>query len=301
MSAIISTTNIDGGITLTEEAKIPVMDRGFLYGDSVYEVFRTYDGVPFLYDEHWARLQNSASLIHMDIGISYDSMRKEIDRTLEASGANQTKQDVYVRYCITRGEGPVDLSPSEGTPTRFVITVKALPQWNPDFYSTGMHVAIPAVRRNPSDALNPNIKGGNYLNNVLGVLQAKELGADDCIFLNHEHEFTEASNSNFFLVIDGEAVTPSGESGLLNGLTKQIVKKVCEANDLGYEERVIKAGEVTNATECFVTSSTREVMPVKSIRLESEDTIEFPDGGGEMTRKIMRLYTDFTRDYVKAN
>ncbi len=150
MSAIISTTNIDGNITLTEEARIPVMDRGFLYGDSVYEVFRTYDGVPFLYDEHWLRLQNSASLIHMDIGISYDSMRKEIDRTLEASGANREKQDVYVRYCITRGEGPVDLSPPEGAPTRFVITVKVLPQWNPDFYSIGMHVAIPAVRRNPS-------------------------------------------------------------------------------------------------------------------------------------------------------
>ena len=299
MSKIVSTTNIDGVVTPTPDAKVPVMDRGFLYGDSIYEVFRTYSGIPFLYDEHWARFRNSASLIHMDIGLSYAALREQVQATIDACGAVAAGEDVYVRYCVTRGEGPVGLAPPADTPGRYVIMVKALPQWNPDYYATGVTAAIPAVRRNPSDALSPNIKGGNYLNNVLGVIQAQQLGADDCVFLNHAGEITEASNSNVFFVLDDVATTPADESGLLRGLTKQVVAKVCLARQIPFAERRIAVSEVTTAAECFLTSSTREVMPVKSLRLASGETLEFPAGGGPVTRALMAGYKDYVREYIR--
>ena len=218
-------TNVDGEITRTEEARIPVLDRGFLYGDSVYEVFRTYSGVPLFYDEHWSRMENSAGLISMILGYSKAQMRAEIKRTIAASGAPTLNQDVYVRYTVTRGAGPVDLNPNPDEPTRLVIIVKAVPEWEPHCYSQGVSLAIPATRRNPVNALDPNIKGGNYLNNVLGLLQAKALGADDCVMLSDEGLLTEASNSNVFVVINNQVVTAG--AGNLRGLTKAAVHRAC--------------------------------------------------------------------------
>ncbi len=298
MNKKFDTTSIDGVITPTRDAKVPVMDRGFLYGDSVYEVFRTYSAVPFLYDEHWARFENSARLIYMDIGLSYEAMREQIARTIEASGALDAGQDVYVRYSVTRGEGPIGLAPPQDTPGRCVIMVKALPGWNKDFYEAGVIAAVPALRRNPSDALSPNIKGGNYLNNVLGLIQAQQLGANECVFLNHKNEVTEASNSNVFFVLGGTATTPSDESGLLRGLTKQVVTEICQAEGIACEQRRISEDELGDAKECFLTSSTREVMPVKSLRLSSGEMLEFPAGGGETTRTLMSKYKAYVAEYV---
>ena len=189
-----NTASVDGVVTLLEDARIPVLDRGFLYGDSVYEVFRTYQGVPFLYDEHWSRLQNSAGLIYMQLPMSSDELLTQVEAAMVFSGATAEKCDVYVRYAVTRGEGAIDLHPAASAANRLVIIVKALDAWNPDFYRTGVTLAVPNVRRNPETALSPNIKGGNYLNNVLGVVEARKLGADDCLMLNDAGLVTEASN-----------------------------------------------------------------------------------------------------------
>ena len=289
-------TNVDGVITPTEDARIPVLDRGFLYGDSVYEVFRTYRGVPLFYDEHWARMENSARLIHMALGHSKDALRAEIRRTIAATGASDLGEDVYVRYTITRGEGPVDLNPDPDQPTRYVVIVKAVPRWDPVFYSRGVRLAIPPTRRNPVNALDPNIKGGNYLNNVLGLMEARALGADDCVMLSKEGHVTEASNSNVFFVIDNDLVTPG--SGNLRGLTKAGVQLACQEQDLAITERQIDTSELAHASECFLTSATREVMPVCSLRLESGTAVTFPDGGGALTRRVADYYQAFVERHV---
>ena len=290
-------TNVDGEITRTEDARIPVLDRGFLYGDSVYEVFRTYRGVPLFYDEHWGRMENSARLISMTLGHSKEAMRDEIRRTVVATGAPALQQDVYVRYTITRGAGPVDLNPDPDEPTRFVVIVRAVPHWDAVLYSRGARLAIPATRRNPINALDPNIKGGNYLNNVLGLMEARELGADDCVMLSKEGNVTEASNSNVFFVIGGELVTPG--AGNLRGLTKAAVHRACKAHGLGTVERVVRAAELEDAGECFLTSATREVMPVLSLRLEEGGTVAFPPGGGDVTRRVAVYYREFVDRYVE--
>lgn len=290
--------NVDSVITPTDEARVPVMDRGFLYGDSVYEVFRTYNGVPLFYEEHYQRLLNSARLIQMKITQSREKITNEIGRTVQATGGGP-EQDVYVRYTITRGEGPVDLYPDPKLETRYVVIVKEVPKWNPDFYGKGMKMAIPAVRRNPVDALDPNIKGGNYLNNVLAITQARQLGADDCVILNHDGYVTEAANSNVFFVIDADLVTPSEAAGNLRGLTKGAILRACARHGLESKERNIHSRELSNATECFVTSATREVMPVRSLRLEDGGQVSFPAGGGDITRKVIAYYKEYVDDYIR--
>ncbi len=296
-----STTNVDGNILPTEQASVPVTDRGFLYGDSVYEVFRTYSGVPLFFDEHWTRLQNSARLISMKLNISKEIMAREIQRTIESSGALELDQDVYVRYAITRGDGPFDLYPEPNLSCRFVITVKEVPRWNPKFYSDGVKLAVTEIRRNADNALSPSIKGGNYLNNVLAVLEARRKGADDCIMLNQAGLVTEASNSNIFFVIDGDLVTPSPSVGILNGLTKQAIQDAHRSNGAAVIERDIDVNELAGATECFLSSATREVMPVSQLCLEDGRAISFPKAGGEVTRKTQALYRDAVAEHISAN
>lgn len=301
MAALQSMTSVDGVITKTADARVPVLDRGFLYGDSIYEVFRTYDGVPLFYDEHWARFLNSASLIRMNVAISKEKLIDEIRATVRATGAPALKADVYVRYIVTRGEGPVDLFPSPDLPQRLIVIVREAPKWNPIYYSRGVHAAVAKTRRNPGNALDPNIKGGNYLNNVLGVIDARSAGADDCVMLNDADLVTEASNSNVFLVIGGELVTPSQTAANLRGLTKAAVHTACRAHGLASIERDIHAQELLGATECFITSATREVMPVATLRTLDGRVLEFPNGGGPITRRVAGYYREHVAEYVRSH
>ena len=290
--------NVDGVISRTADAQIPVMDRGFLYGDSIYEVFRTYGGVPLFYDEHWARFENSASLIHMQLGLTKKQMTQEIRQTVLMTNAAERGRDVYVRYIMTRGEGPVDLYPNPELVARYVIIVDELRDWRAEFYSQGVRLAIPEVLRNPSSALDPNIKGGNYLNNILGIIQARALGADDCVMLNDAGLVTESSNSNVFFVIDDKIVTPAETAGNLRGLTKVAVLEACREQGVPTKERDIAVDELVEATECFITSATREVMPVIGLRLLDGKQLDFPEGGGRQTRRVAECYRARLQAYV---
>src|SRR5262245_14708325 len=292
--------NVNGEITLLEAARISILDRGFLYGDSVYEVFRTYDGVPLFCDEHFDRMDNSARLVHMKISQSREEMLDEMRRT--AAAANIPRgTDIYIRWHVTRGTGALDLVPARDLVSSYVIIVKEVPKWNPEHYSRGMRLAVTCVRRNPVEAVSPDIKSGNYLNNILGVAEAIERGADDCLMLNPAGLLTEASNSNVIFVIDGKLVTPSVESGVLRGITKAAIAKFGEEIGCPMREQKLPSAQLSKATECFVTSATREVMPVASVRLESGAWHEFPAGGGEITRQVAKAYKDFVRRYVAEN
>jgi len=290
--------NVDGKITPMEEATIPAMDRGFLYGDSIYEVFRTYRGVPVFMADHFDRLENSAALISMAITQSREELISEIRHTVQATGAHR-EDDIYVRYQITRGEGPVDLYPNPELKTRYVIIVSTLPARNPEFYSRGMDMAVPSIRRNPVNALDPNIKGGNYLNNILAITQARQLGADDCIILSPEGLVTEAANSNAWFVIGEQLVTPA--SGNLKGLTKKHIHRALQEFGLESREIDIHANDLYDATECFVTSATRDVMPCASLRLEDGTVLKFPEGGGKITRQVEKVFLAYLDAYAAAH
>ena len=303
MDKFRSMANVDGLITDAADAKIPLMDRGFLYGDSIYEVFRTYKGIPLFHDEHWARFENSAQLAHLGLTISKDRMLDEIRRTVKATNAADLNRDVYVRYIITRGEGPIDLFPRPELTTRFVILVKELPEWKQEYSSVGIRLAIPEIRRNATNALDPNIKGGNYLNNILGMIEARALGADDCVMLNNSGLITEASTSNVFFIKQNEniLITPAKAAGHLRCLTKAAVEKICLENNLELRAEDISVAALENTTECFLTSSTKEVMPVSSLRLPDGNVLSYPKGGGDMTRQLIQHYIAFVDAHIKTH
>jgi branched-chain amino acid aminotransferase len=297
-----SMASVDGRIAAADEAHVPIMDRGFLFGDSVYEVFRTYDGVPLFFDEHWRRFENSARLIHMDIGYGRADVLDRIKSTVEASGAARAGVDVYVRFIVTRGDvGAMDLYPDPGLKPRLVVIVRRVPDWDPDYYANGLRVAVAETRRNSAATLNPNVKGGNYLNNILGVMDARRVGADDCLMLNDAGLVAEASNSNVFFVFDGVPATPSQAAANLLGLTKAAVHESCRAHGLATEEREIPIEDAKRAEECFLTSATREVMPVRSLRFEDGTERAFPAGGGPVTRRVTGYYREHVAAYVSAH
>ena len=289
---------IDGQISDLANTRIPVADRGFLYGDSVYEVFRTYSGIPFLFDAHYQRLLNSARLIAMDINQSKPEIIAAVKQSVRAS-LPAAGEDVYARYQITRGEGPIDLAPDLLLKTRLVIIVKAVPRWNQAFYEHGTVLAVPNLRRNSVNSLDPNIKGGNYLNNIMALGEAKKLGADDCLMLDAKGWITECSNSNVWFVVDGKLVTPAG--GNLDGLTRHSLITLFADADIEVMQRPLHHEELLDATECFVTSATREVMPVCTLYARNGDKLVFPSGGGERTRQAMRIYTQMLECFVQQN
>ncbi len=298
------TAYVDGLITPLEEAKIPLLDRGFLYGDSVYEVFRTYDGVPLFWEEHFDRQEKSASLIHMPITQTREQMLDAIRETVSTARVDDGNDDpgeVYVRFHLSRGVGPVDLFPDPQLKTSFMVIVKPVPEWNPIHYSEGLQVAVTDVRRNSDDSLSPNIKSGNYLNNILALAEATSKGADDCLMLNASGELTEASNSNVFYVIDGVVKTASRDSGILDGITGQALRQISKEADWAIEDCRLGLEDLKQADEAFVTSATREVMPIRAVLMPDGKKQEFPAGGGGLTRKIAASYKQFVTDYSRSN
>lgn len=298
-----ATANVNGLITPAGEAKISILDRGFQYGDSIYEVTRTYEGVPFFLEEHFDRLENSARLARMKISQSREDLTREIRRTVEASGVKKG-EDIFIRYTISRGVGPLDLDPAVSTQTTYVILVKEIPGWKKEHYDVGMTLAIPATLRNSPRALDPNIKSGNYLNNILAVAEAKEMGGDDALMLSLDGKLTEASNSNVAFVIDGKVRTPLHEprtnTGNLRGLTRILVSELCGRLDIGYEEKALFPADIAKATECFVSSATREVMPVVAVMHPSGEKKEFPRGGGSVTKSLQAEYARYVRAYIES-
>lgn len=299
-----ATANVNGLITPASEAKISIFDRGFLYGDSIYEAIRTYDGVPFLYDEHFARLENSARLAGINLGQSREFLKAEIRRTVEASMPSKA-DELFIRFTITRGDGNLDLDPNAVKNTNYVLLVRPLTPWNPKFFSEGMTLAIPPIRRNSPLALDPNIKSGNYLNNVLAVGEARKLGADDALLLSIEGKLTEASNSNVCFVIGNRVLCPLHEPGTstgnLRGLTKIVVADVCANVELEFKEKPLKPTDISTASECFVSSATREIMPIRALILEGGKRLEFPAGGGKATHALRREYKRFVAEYTKVH
>ncbi|MGE3261855.1 MAG: aminotransferase class IV [Bacteriovoracia bacterium] len=295
--------NVNGLITPAAEAKISIFDRGFQYGDSIYEVTRTYEGVPFFLEEHFDRLENSARLARMKISQDRAFLTQEIMRTVKESGVKKG-EDVFIRYTISRGDGPLDLDPATATKTSFIILAKELPPWKPEFYSTGMVLAVPATLRNSPLALDPNIKSGNYLNNILAVAEAKELGGHDALMLSLDGKLTEASNSNVTFVIDGGLHTPLHEprsnTGNLRGLTRTLISELAVKLKLPYQDRAMFPKDVEAATECFVSSATREVMPVTAILLPGGKRKDFTKGFGPVTAKVRDAYGQYVKDYVNA-
>ena len=276
--------NLDGKIVPAAEAAISVFDRGFLFGDSIYETLRTYNRRPFLIDRHLQRLQNSARMLYMELPMNPDEIAREVERTIQAS----TNAECYIRIIVTRGAGRIGLDVSLSKHPSLVIIVVPLEPPRSEYYETGVKLSLVTVRRNDVTTLNPKIKSSNLLNNVLGYVEAKKQGSFEGILCNMAGYVAEGTGSNIFMVQKGLLKTPPPEAGLLEGVTRALTLDLALAEGIPCKEIQFTPHELLGADECFITSTTKEILPVRQV-----DSCEFSIVPGPVTRRLMQAYRNF--------
>ena len=255
------TVNINGDIVPPERANISIFDRGFLYGDSIYEVTYSENRSLIFFEDHLNRLYNSAALLGINIFISKDEIISQSLKTLEHSNLDRA----YIRIILTRGETEIGLDPSNSFKNNLVIIVKPQPPYPDSQYEMGLKLFLSNVVRNNREALDPNAKSGNYLNNVLAIKEAKNQGFDDAIMVNGLGKITEGTSFNIWMVKDSEIFTPPVSSGLLKGITRDKVLDIAKDLNLNPHEREFEPDFLMSADEVFITSSTKGIMPIRQI------------------------------------
>jgi branched-chain amino acid aminotransferase len=255
--------NVNGRITAQSEAVVPVFDHGFLYGEGIYETLRTYNGRLFLYDRHMRRLRNSARLIDLALPFSDDELAGHIADTIAA--AKLDRSEGYVRVMVTRGVGELTYDLKATPKPSWVIIVKPLPCPPAEIYQRGVKVVLVDVVRNHPQSVNPMIKSNNLMNSALAAQEALKRGGFEAVMRNYRGELTECTQSNLFLVKDGAARTPPLESGLLPGITREFVFEVGRAAGIEVREQILRDDDLFAADEAFLTSTTREIVPIVAV------------------------------------
>jgi branched-chain amino acid aminotransferase len=267
---------------IEETASVSAFDHGFLFGDSVYEVVATHQNHPCFLNEHLARLRQSANAIALQIPWTDDQFKTEINRTVQEARNSES----YIRIIVTRGEGEIDIDPSSCRKPNILLYVTPLKSYPEEYYRDGVDISLVSIKRNSKDALNPGIKTGNYLNNVLAQMEAIKGGAKDALMLNHDGHLTECTTSNFFMVRNGALLTPSLDCGILSGITREVILELANENGILVEEGKWLPEELDRVEEAFISGSIKKIMPVCRIdnRLIGEGKV------GAVTKKLIKLY-----------
>ena len=293
---------LDGAPVPLTEAKVSVFDHGFLFGDSVYEVVRTVTPPGesgrearqlFGFDPHMDRLEGSARGISLAIPWTRSELRAQVER---AALAVEEPGDVYVRIIITRGVGELDLSPETCARPSSIILAKPLPVYPRSWYEDGIALQLVGTMRNPSRSLSPSIKSGNYLNNVLALMEARRAGALDAAMLNENGFLTECTTSNLFWVRKGVVETASLECGILSGITRNLLLDVARRNDVRVEEGTFPAQALRESDEAFITSTTKDLVPVRTV-----DGVRLRTSPGPVTKRLMSLFARRVQEIVKGH
>jgi branched-chain amino acid aminotransferase len=277
--------SINGAVVPAEQARVSVLDTGFTFGDGVYETLRTYGGRPFELGRHLARLRASAARLGIEVPAGDGELRARLDALLERADHGES----FIRLIVTRGVGDCSyhFERVQGpTVVMFARPHEAIPD---RAYREGVDVAVVSVRRNHPDALDPAIKSINLLNNVLAVREAQARGAIEAILLNQRGEVAEGASSNLFVVRAGRVVTPPLDAGILAGITRDLVIELGPAAGHPVHERPLSVGELLEADEAFLTSSLKEVAPIRAV-----DGRPIGDGRpGPATLRLLRAYREY--------
>src|SRR5438093_6713885 len=258
-----ATVNVNGRVFDQEHAVISVFDHGFLYGEGVYETLRTYNGQPFLFDRHMARLRRSAEMLALAVPLSDAAIDSRFRETMQAAGLGDTpEREAYIRILVTRGIGELTYDPAACPTPSVVVIVKPNVDPPKEVLEKGDKVALVPIVRNHPGSVNPLIKSNNLLNNALAMQEAFRRGGYEGIMRNYKRELAECTQSNFFIVKNGAALTPPIDAGLLPGITREYLFEVGADTGIPVREAVLKDADLFGADEAFLTSTTREVVPI---------------------------------------
>jgi len=249
---------IDGRVTGVADAVVSVFDRGFLYGDSVFETIRTYGGQPFALEEHLTRLEWSAERVYMRMPVERRVLRSEIEVLLREANNSES----FIRVMVTRGKGPLGLDPDLADhPTRVVIVAPLIPP-TPAAYTDGVGVVTYRTQRTADATDAAGAKIGNYLVSVLAMREAKQSGAVEALVIDANDCVVEGTSSNLFVVIAAKLVTPPDSAGILPGITRARIIELAAALGIEVEYRAVLLRELRAADELFISSTIREILPV---------------------------------------
>ncbi len=288
--------NLDGQLVPPSSATVSVFDRGFLYGDSVYEVIRTYGARLFELDAHLARLGRSAARLGLAIPWSQPRLRAEGERTLTASlggdepGAGEAAPwnvgERSVRIIVTRGSGELGLDPALAVDPRSIVIATPLRAPPLEAYRLGVAVRTVGIRHDAPEAVDTTAKTGAHISNVLAVAEARAAGAHEALLLDRGGLVTEGASSNVFVVRSGAVETPPLATGILEGVTRGIVLSIARAAGLAVREVALRPADLAAADELFLTSTAREILPVTTLD-------GLPVGSGAVGAVTTRLHAMF--------
>ena len=278
---------LNGKFVDESKARVSVFDHGLLYGDGVFEGIRSYDGLIFKLREHIDRLFESAHTIMLKIPMSPSEL---IDVVKESLRINKL-HDAYIRLVVTRGEGDLGLDPRKCTqPTVFVIADK-IELYPKKLYEQGLELITVATQRNVPEALNPQIKSLNYLNNILAKIEAINAGYEEAIMLSPSGYVTECTGENIFVVKGKQLLTPPPYIGVLRGITRQTVMTLAMRQRLAVREELLTRHDLFNANEVFLTGTAAEIVPVVKI----DGRVIGSGTPGPSTKKLQQAFRQLTK------
>ena len=283
-----ATVYVNGRISDARDAVVSVFDHGFLYGEGVYETLRTYNRRLFLFDRHARRLRRSAGMIALDLPFSDDDLLQAITETMSRA---DLRDESYVRVLVTRGVGELTYDPKATPSHTLAIIVK--PHVDPPeaAYRDGVAVAIVDIIRNHPGSVNPMIKSNNLMNNALAMQEALRRGAFEGVMRNYRGELTECTTANLFVVRGGSVLTPPLDAGILPGITREFIVEIGRAAGLEVREAVLRDEDLYGAGEAFLTSTTREAVPIVMVDGRAIGTGK----PGLVTRKLLEEFRRVAR------
>jgi branched-chain amino acid aminotransferase len=280
--------SVNGEIVPAEEARVSILDNGFTFGDSVYETLRTYGTRPFQFDRHLRRLRASAARLGIGVPLGDGELRARLDELLARAGNPES----YIRLIVTRGEGDISYNFDRVKGPTVVMAVKPYQPYPEHHYRDGVEIIVSSIRRNRPQSLDPAIKSCNLLNNILAVREAQARGAVEAILLNHAGDVAEGASTNVFAVRAGAVVTPPLDAGILAGITRDLVIELARRRGLDVREERLLLPALLEADEAFLTSTTRELAPIRSLDGR-------PIGRGRPGAVTLDLLTAFRADAAR--
>jgi branched-chain amino acid aminotransferase len=262
------------------QAVVSVSDRGFLYGDGVFETMRAYSRCVFRLDEHLARLVTSAAALSIHLPRTAVQITDDIQRVLDKNSLD----DAVVRITVSRGRGRRGVSIAGADTPTYVLAVDSLPTDLRARSTAGIRLGVASVRRVSSDALPTGAKHANYLNSILAVEEVARVGADEAVLLNADLRVAECATANIFCVRQSRVWTPSASAGILSGVTRGVVLALAREAGLPVEESLFGLDALLEAEEVFVTNSVIGLCPVRTV-----DAREYPVPG-PVTQPLVDLY-----------
>ena len=272
---------LNGELIPVSQAKISVMDYGFLYGYGLFETMRAYSGKVFRMDDHLERLSLSAEIIGIRVDIP--EIKYAVSETIKANQLSEAR----VRVTVSIGEGEMVPNPGACSEPTVLVVAGSYHPYPEDVYKRGFRAIISSTRRNSQSGLS-RLKSANYLASMLARQEARAAGVDEAICLNEKGLVAEASMSNIFSVTDGMLKTPGEDSGILPGITRNVVLELTGRLNIKVLEQDIKPEEFFQAQEVFLTNSLMEIMPLVEL-----DGKQIESGKpGELTQRLMTGYKE---------